>query len=52
MEKKRKVKKLQLSRETLQPLTGPDTGKVVGGIEELCSCGMSPHCPTVSEYEC
>jgi hypothetical protein len=38
----KKLKKLRLSRETLQPLTSSDTQKVVGGS---CSeCQMSPWC--------
>lgn len=31
--KKKKLKKLQLSRETLHALTSPDTQKVAGGAE-------------------
>ena len=46
----KKPKKLRLSRETLQPLTGSDAQKVVGGTGG-CGCSISPatHCEVESE---
>lgn len=35
--KKKAIKKLQLSKETLQALTSPDCQKVVGGNEQPAS---------------
>lgn len=48
----KKLKKLRLSRETLQPLTSSDNQKVVGGI--LGECGTSPgkSCTSLSAEEC
>ena len=46
----KKPKKLRLSRETLQPLTGSDAQKVVGGTE--CSTSPGPRCTLVSEELC
>ena len=34
----KKLKKLRLSRETLQPLTSSDNQNVVGGISDDCLC--------------
>lgn len=45
--KKKQVKKLRLSRETLQTLTSSDTQKVVGGDDP----DMSPQCPRISVDE-
>jgi hypothetical protein len=50
MKKKGEVKKLRLSRETLQTLTSSDTQKVVGGdIGPATTGGMSPYCATRDE---
>ena len=49
--KKKEVKKLRLSRETLHTLTSSDTQKVVGGVEETDDCqggGTSPRSGCVS----
>lgn len=48
--KKKEIKKLRLSRETIQILTNSDTQKVVGGVGETEDCYLtSPprsHCAT------
>jgi hypothetical protein len=49
-EVKEKLKKLRLSRETLQTLTSSDTQKVVGGFSPGCG-GMSPQCSGASYEE-
>jgi hypothetical protein len=42
--KKNKAKKLRLSRETLQALTGSDVQEAVGGI--VCSSTQTDYCPS------
>jgi len=43
----KKLKKLRLSRETLQTLTSADNRKVVGGGFNSDDCNTSPRtCPT------
>ena len=47
---KNKLKKLRLSRETLQNLTSSDAKKVVGGVEYVApSCMSSGCCPTTPD---
>jgi len=44
MKKKNAIKKLQLSRETLQALTSSDCQKAVGAAPESCATGGQNDC--------
>ena len=48
--KKKGVRKLRVSRETLRDLTSADAGQVVGGSDENMSC-QSAICPTRTESD-